>query len=207
MKDFTQYHHRRSIRLQGYDYSQEGLYFITICTYKKECHFGNVQNQEMILNPYGMIANTQWQLLHDRFPNIDIGPYIIMPNHIHGIIIVGATLAVALPGNISHDLANSHEIGANAIHDPGADAIYDPEANATCKQRATARVAPTIGRVVGAYKSLVVHHCMKYIDENNAGIILGKIWQRNFYEEIIRNEKGYDRISTYIINNPSEWQK
>lgn len=180
MKNASGFLHRRSIRLQGYDYSQEGMYFITIGTHEKKCLFGYIRDHEMILNPYGKIANTQWQLLPERFPNISNGPFIIMPNHIHGIIIVRATLAIA------HD---SDDPGATAFHDPGA----------------TARVAPTIGRVVGAYKSLVVYHYLKYIDENNTGITMGKIWQRNYYERIIRNENAYDRISSYIINNPVKW--
>ena len=214
MKDFTQYHHRRSIRLQGYDYSQEGLYFITICTHEKERRFGSVQDHKMILNPYGMIADSQWQLLPNRFPNIDIGPFIIMPNHIHGIIIVRATLAVAHDSPnphdavratlaVAHDSPNPHDAVRATLavaHD-----ARDPRATATNEQGATARVAPTIGRIVGAYKSLVVHYCMKYIDENNTGITMGKMWQRNFYEHIIRDERSYERISRYIKNNPGKW--
>jgi putative transposase len=165
---------RYSNRLKEYDYSKEGLYFITICTHERKCHFGYIYNHEMILNPIGMIAREQWQLLPKRFTNIEPGPFIIMPNHIHGIIIAGARAT---------------------------------DSNDT---RATAKVAPTttdhpIGNIVGAYKSLVVHHCMIY--GNQTGIVSGKIWQRNYFDHIIRNEQSYRHISEYILSNPANWDE
>jgi hypothetical protein len=84
-------HHRRSIRLKGYDYSQEGLYFVTICCQNKECLFGKIVDNEMILNNSGEIANDCWQQISKHFPNVILHEYVIMPNHFHGIIqIVGA---------------------------------------------------------------------------------------------------------------------
>ena len=87
-------HHRRSIRLSGYDYSQEGAYFITICCQDKVCRFGTVENDKMMLNECGLIAANEWIALPNRFINIEVDVFQIMPNHIHGIIIVkdvGAT--------------------------------------------------------------------------------------------------------------------
>ena len=93
-------HHRKSIRLKGYDYSQAGLYFITICVQDRKCLFGKIVDDEMILNDYGTIAYQQWQELPERFTNMELDVFQIMPNHMHGIIVltefVGATLAVAL---------------------------------------------------------------------------------------------------------------
>ena len=188
-----QIHHRRSIRLKGYDYAQAGAYFITICCEKMEWRFGNIvgaslpaaQNVEdineqpqgiaridaqMELNEYGMVAYNEWNKLPERFSNFELDVFQIMPNHMHGIIVlhgVGATLAVA------------HE-------------------------RAEASPAPTIGDIVGAYKSLVANGCLDIFRTKNK--TMGKLWQRNYHEHIIRNEKSYQTISNYIINNPAKWK-
>lgn len=97
MKYIPDIHHRRSIRLKHYDYSQAGAYFVTICTQNKEYLFGNVMHGEMILNEAGEMVKGVWHELPDRFSEIHIDEFIIMPNHIHGIIsIVGAPLVGAL---------------------------------------------------------------------------------------------------------------
>ena len=158
-------HHRRSIRLKGYDYSQAGLYFITICCQDRICRFGHIENGEMILNAYGKIAYDEWAKLSDRFPNFKMNVFQIMPNHMHGIILLNDTV-----------------VGA------------------------TARVAPTtVCDIVGAYKSLVANGCLHIYKMNNE--IMGKLWQRNYYEHIIRNEQSHHNISAYIINNPAKWKE
>ena len=89
-------HHRRSIRLKGYDYSQAGLYFITICVQDRKCLFGNIVNGEMILNDAGKMADNEWVKIPERFTNVQLHEQIVMPNHFHAIMeIVGATLVVA----------------------------------------------------------------------------------------------------------------
>ncbi|TAF63036.1 MAG: hypothetical protein EAZ55_14575 [Cytophagales bacterium] len=167
-------HHRRSIRLKGYDYSQAGLYFITICCQNRICRFGKIENGEMILNQFGQIAYHEWPKLAERFPNMELDVFQIMPNHMHGIILlknpVGATLAVA---------QNDDDMWAGASP------------------------APTVSDMVGAYKSLVANGCLEIYKSNNE--TMGKIWQRNYWEHIIRNEKSYHTISEYIINNPAKW--
>lgn len=164
-----QIHHRRSLRLNGYDYSLAGLYFITICCHDKICRFGNVVNNEMVLNEYGKVAYEEWLKLSERFSNFELDVFQIMPNHMHGIVWltdVGATLAVA-------------------------------------QTRAGASPAPTVCDIVGAYKSLVANRCLDIYKSKNE--MMGKLWQRNYYEHIIRNDFAYDRISEYIIQNPLKW--
>jgi hypothetical protein len=85
-------HHRRSIRLKGYDYSSAGLYFITICCQDMKCRFGNIESNEMALNEFGLIAHNEWGKLPERFPNFDLDVFQIMPNHMHGIISDGRGL-------------------------------------------------------------------------------------------------------------------
>ncbi len=176
-------HHRRSIRLKGYDYSQAGLYFITICCQDRICRFGHIENGDMILNENGQIAYDEWVKLLERFPNFELDVFQIMPNHMHGIIaLVGATLAVAQNDSV----AQNEMIVGNDI-------------------RAGASPAPmkTVGHIVGAYKSLVANGCLDIFKTKNE--TMGKLWQRNYHEHIIRDEQSYYRISEYIINNPENW--
>jgi putative transposase len=185
-------HHRRSIRLQGYDYSQTGLYFITICIHNRQCLFGRIENNEMQLSEFGCIAHKQWSTLNERFPHIQLDEFQIMPNHMHGIVhIVGATLAVA---RNNQDAVADDGRG----NDKGAGASPAPTA------------AKTIGDIVGAYKSLVANECLTIHKQKFVGSdfipAMEKIWQRNYYEHIIRNETSYHRIRKYIIDNPARWQ-
>jgi len=176
-------HHRTSIRLKGYDYSKAGAYFITICC-EDRCHrFGKVSDNEMILNKSGTIAYNEWINLADRFPNFELDVFQIMPNHMHGIIVLS-------------DISSA----VDAVGAPLAVAQEENELN-----RATARVAPTIADIVGAYKSIVSNACLQLFKSHNK--IMGKLWQRNYYEHIIRNERAYQNISNYIINNPRKWNK
>ena len=188
-------HHRRSIRLKGFDYSQAGLYFITICCQDRFCYFGHVENDAMILNEYGQIAFYEWMKLPERFPNFELDVFQIMPNHIHAIIsltnpaaaAVRATLAVAPIGNTVSPIANS------VAHDTiGAGVNPAPTGTGT-----------GVSDIVGAYKSLVSNGCLKIFKSKNE--MMGKLWQRNFYEHIIRDEQSYQRIAAYIMNNPANW--
>jgi REP element-mobilizing transposase RayT len=189
-------HHRRSIRLEDYDYSQAGLYFITICCQDMVCRFGKIENGEMVLNDFGKIAYDEWVKLQERFPNMILDAFQVMPNHIHYIIalgngtdtMVGATLAVALNvrAGASPAPTNTQNDGAGA-------------------KRAGASPAPTVGAIVGAYKSLVVNKCLEIYKMQNE--YMGKFWQRNYWEHIIRNEKSYQYIANYIVNNPANWDK
>ena len=215
MKYNPQIHHRRSIRLKGYDYSQAGAYFITICCENMECRFGNIENEEMILNEFGNVANDEWMKLPERFANCETDVFQIMPNHMHGIIVlndVGSTLAV-VHESTSHDTVPRINIGGENLSMPeqidntanGATDNVTSNNNAI-NNRATARVAPTTnGDIVGAYKSLVTNKCIKLYKFKNQ--IMGKLWQRNYFEHIIRNEKSYQNITDYIISNPRKWNE
>lgn len=145
-------HKRKSIRLKGYDYSQEGYYFITICTYRKKKIFGNIINDKMVLSKYGVEAQKILLNIKNRLERkISIDYYIIMPNHIHFILI----------------LKNNNVINLKDF--------------------------------ITTYKSTVTKKINK--------IETIKIWQRNYYEHIIRNEKELYAIIEYIENNPINWNK
>ncbi|GAB4545844.1 MAG: transposase [Anaerolineales bacterium] len=164
-------HHRRSIRLKGYDYTRTGAYFVTIVAYQRECLFGNIQNNEIILNEWGEIVREEWERTAVVRPNVELGDYVIMPNHIHGILIfaddiAGATRRVA-PANI----ASTKTILPNSL-----------------------------GSVIGQFKSIVTKRINRL--QNVSGL---PVWQRNYYDHIIRNEKEMDRIARYIQTNPLRW--
>ncbi|RYG04280.1 MAG: hypothetical protein EOO07_31060 [Chitinophagaceae bacterium] len=195
----TQYnpkiHHRRSIRLKGYDYSQAGLYFITICCQNRRYRFGNVVNGEMYLNDFGQIAYNEWAALEQRFPNFSLDVFQIMPNHMHGIIFLTRTMARTDGADIPHQ--PEQEILAVSPHDEKEAAVKTDPTEVTSTNRIT------IGDIVGAYKSIVNNKCLNLYKAQNKQ--MGKLWQRNYYEIIIRNERAYRNISQYILNNPQKW--
>ncbi|NOY58779.1 MAG: transposase [Calditrichaeota bacterium] len=188
-------HHRRSIRLKGYDYSQPGLYFITICTQNLEHFFGEIRNGIMGLNDAGIMVHNEWISIPERFPNVKLHEFVVMPNHFHSImeITVGATLVVAPRVAAPNDA----QINENARGQPGQPQGVAPTGKNKPK---------TVGDIVGAFQSIVT---VKYIDgvkNNHWRRFNGKLWQRNYWEHIIRNENEYIRISEYIKNNPLNWK-
>ncbi|MEH2311399.1 MAG: transposase [Nostoc sp.] len=171
-----QIHHRRSIRLKGYDYTQLGAYFITICTKARQCLFGNVVNGEMQLNSLGHIAFNCWQAIPDHFPHIELDTFVVMPNHLHGILIitdkpVGAQHCCALNQHLTHNI-----------------------------EKFGKPIRGSISTVISSYKG-VVSKGINIIWQTKGQ----SIWQRNFYEHIGREEKSLDNIREYILNNPQRW--
>jgi putative transposase len=176
---------RTSIRMKGYDYSQAGGYFVTIVTQLRDPFFGRIYNGEMLLNDAGRMVNIEWKALQERFPNINVDVFQIMPNHFHGIIIIHS------PETVGAGLVPAHPA----------------QTGSTTRVRATTRVAPTIGEIVGAFKSITTHKYIHGVEECGWPVFTKKLWQRNYYEHIIRNENDYERVANYIFENPSNWDK
>jgi len=170
-------HHRRSIRLKGYDYSQAGAYFITLCTQDRACLFGKVVNGEMRLNHAGRMVLAEWNRLPERFPQVVLDAFVVMPNHVHGILVIA-------------DPAPT--VGATV--------------GATPTVGATTRVAPTVGNIIGAFKSRVTVEYIRGVKTSGWPPFRGRLWQRNYYEHIIRNERALNAIRQYIMENPRRWQ-
>jgi putative transposase len=171
-------HNRRSIRLKGYDYTQAGAYFATICTQNRACLFGDVVDGVMRLNGAGRMVAVEWALLPKRFPNVQLDAMVVMPNHLHGIIVI----------------TDPAVVGAGLVPAP------------TAPHRATTRVSPTVGDVVGAFKSRVTVEYTRGVKTSGWLPFSGRLWQRNYYEHIIRNEESLNRIRQYIANNPLRWE-
>lgn len=196
----SEIHHRRSIRLEGYDYSKEGLYFLTCCCQYREHFFGEIVEEEMILNDAGRMIAQEWLNLVDRFGNIHLHEFVIMPNHFHGIIeIVRATLVVAQAPEErqAQDNFRIMERGQPQGIAPTDGAAGDPEI-APAKQ-------PTIGDIISAFKSITTVKYIQGIKTSNWQKFNKKLWQRNYYEHIIRNEISLNNIANYIIQNPKKW--
>ena len=196
-------HHRHSIRLKGYDYSQAGMYFITICVKERLCLFGNVVNAEMVLNNAGKFADECWKNIPDHFPNAVLHEYIIMPNHIHGIIELSNIIAIVGVQNFEPLQQQNFEPQQQN---------FEPQRSANEFQKI---IPKSIGSIVRGFKIGVT----KWFRENshgiqnpdlfkNAGCDLSRpIWQRNYYEHVIRNENSYQNIVKYIVNNPLKWNE
>jgi REP element-mobilizing transposase RayT len=216
-----QKHHRRSIRLQDYDYSREGLYFITLCCQDRAHLFGEILDGEMILNDAGLQAQKCWQDIPNHFPNAFLHEYIIMPNHIHGIIeFVGANQYSPnnnspnnnSPNNNSPNNGSPNNGSPNqTFSDNGNDVENNDKAKDLELVNGTKNFSPlpnatwrspskTIGSVIRGFKIGVT----KWM-RNNTTVV--NVWQRNYYDHIIRNEQDYERISEYIKNNPILWKE
>ena len=190
-------HHRRSIRLKGYDYSQAGLYFITICTQNRNCLFGEIINHKMILNQAGQMIETEWLKLPKRFTNIQLHEYVVMPNHFHAILEIVDQNNVVDQNKINqYNMITQHAtVNQNASderNEKGQTQGFDP-------------TNKTVGDMVGAYESITTVEYIRGVKNNNWQPFNKKLWQRNYWEHIIRDEKSYKTISDYIINNPLKW--
>jgi len=176
-----QKHHRRSIRLKGYDYSQAGAYYVTIVAWRRECLFRDVMNDEMKLSKFGLVAKQQWEKLLKRFPNIELGAYVIMPNHMHGIIMITDGRGTAESPNNPDDKSSRRA--------PTQEQFQKP-------------VKGSIPTIVRSYKSSVSYR-INFM-RGSDGV---PVWQRNYYEHIIRNDKDLQNKTDYINSNPLLWDE
>jgi REP element-mobilizing transposase RayT len=171
-------HHRKSIRLKGFDYSSAGAYYVTIVTWHRDCLFGEVVQPKFPTEAYvnlsapGKIADECWRAIPDHFPSVELGAYMVMPNHVHGIIVinglsVGATQWVA---------PTSHKIRPNG-----------PKRG-------------SLGAIIGSYKMAVTRRIQHELNFKS-------VWQRNYHDHIIRDETDLQNKTDYIEANPSLWDE
>jgi len=182
-----------SARLQDWDYSNNGAYFITICTQNKEHFFGKIIKEEMILNKIGILAEHYWIEIPNHFPFIELANFVIMPNHIHGILIINNPSVETLHCNVSnHNVSNdnvsNNNVSKNDIH-------------TISKNQQMSLQSPrpgSVSAIIRSYKSIVSRKA-KEINPNFR-------WQSRFYDHIIRNSNSFENIQNYIQNNPEKWK-
>ncbi len=227
-------HHRKSIRLKGYDYSQKGLYFITICTRNRIHLFGKIKNGKMILNKYGEIAQEEWEKTLKIRKNINLGQFIIMPDHFHSIIHIeykiennkdtsgkfkspSQTIGAIIRGYKGATTKRINTI-SNRMNQCTGVLQYAPTEDHFLKEESSPSFlsAPTEDHFLKDESSPsflsapTEDHFLKDESssiENPPHLKNPSIWQRNYWEHIIRNKNEYLRISNYIKNNPANWQK
>lgn len=196
-------HHHRSIRLQGYDYSQPGAYFITICTQNSEYLFGDIADGEMVLGEAGRMVQGVWDELPMNYSGIETDAFIIMPNHIHGIIVIqppdvgpAASDVGAGPRACPDDAPPSPDMGHPHVGQPH---LGQPRGVAPTKTM-------SLPDVVHRFKTLTTKRYTDGVKHNGWKPFPGRLWQRNYWEHIVRNERELHRIREYIINNPAKWE-
>jgi putative transposase len=171
MHDSPQLPNRRSVRLKTFDYSQQGAYFLTICAQHNECLFKRVILEEMILNDVGTIVHECWSEIPRHFSDVELAAHVVMPNHLHGIVVLRGRARHAVP--------------------------LRPDANA---RKFGAPVAGSIATIARSFKSAAskrIHHVLK-----RPAI---QVWQRNYFEHVIRNQDDFNKTSEYIRVNPARW--
>lgn len=193
-------HNRSTIRMKGYDYSQPGLYFITICCHDKKHLFGKIIDGQMVLNNAGQIAQKCWLEIPKHFPNVILHEFVIMPNHVHGIIEFTPTVGAKYFSPDNDDDTAKHFLPDND-NDISKNISTKINDNSGAKNISPLPKSPskTVGSVVRGFKIGVTKWMRKNTDVYD-------VWQRNYYENIIRNAQSYQRISKYIENNPAKWK-
>ncbi len=168
----TPYRRKNSLRKPGYDYASDGAYFVTICTHQRLHFFGEIENGEMRLSKLGEIVADCWLQIPSHHSMVDLDVYVVMPNHIHGIVIIN--------------------------HDDRRGMIY----HAPTTREFSKPVAKSISSIIGTFKAAVTRSVNLLPNAPET-----PIWQRNFHDRIIRNQREYEIIATYVENNPTLWEQ
>ena len=184
MDKFQNKYRITSARLLNWDYSADGAYFITICTKCMEHYFGEIENGIMHLNELGVLAEKYWAEIPEHFPYVELGNFVIMPNHMHGILILDNS-----SGNLTSGSGETLQCNVSTHTD-------------NFKNENMARISPKAGSVsiiIRSYKSVVAKDCRKFHADF--------AWQPRFHDHVIRDARAFETIQNYIANNPSNWDK
>ncbi len=174
--------HRHSLRLRGYDYAQAGAYFVTICTHNRHLLFGEIIKDRMRLNGWGMLVKDEWARIQQLRQNVELDAFVIMPNHVHGIICI-MTEDVA-PASSTPDVGARRAVPLRLVR----------------IERFGKPVSGSLPTIVRAFKSASTR--MINLQRGTPG---NAVWQRNFHEHIVRNDRELEEIREYIVNNPGQW--
>jgi REP element-mobilizing transposase RayT len=174
MKFDAEKHHRHSIRLRGYDYTQAGAYFVTIVTNDRVCLFSEIVDGEMRLNDGGRMIQQWWFELNRKFSTVETDEFVVMPNHFHGIVVIAGVTV-------------------------GADLRVGPNSEG-------AHAGAPLPTIIQWFKTMTTNEYMRGVKTRSWTPFAGRLWQRNYYEHIVRCENELTRIREYIANNPLQWE-
>jgi len=230
-------HHRRSIRIKGYDYSQEGLYFITICIEDRKYLFGEIivgaslrgcpdsqingcpeskingcpesnknKCKQMILNDAGKMVERWYHELENKYPDKRCHEMVIMPNHFHCIIEnIELGNNIELGAHVGAPLRGRPQNNVDPQNNIELDDIIDPQNNDSKYGLHNKKYNATIGNLVDWFKTMTTNEYIRGVKQSCWKRFDGKLWQRNYYEHIIRSTEEYERIAVYINDNPAKW--
>ena len=176
-------HHRRSIRLKGYDYAQAGAYYVTLVTQHRACLFGKIIDGKFNPSEAGIMLEKWWYELPHKFPRVETDEFIVMPNHFHGIILI--------------------KDGA----DVRADLCVCPFPDANDPSLRGAHTGAPLPEIVQWFKTMTTNEYIRGVKHAGWLPFMGKLWQRNYYEHVIRNDDELNKIREYIIQNPDRWDE
>ncbi|MBM3472944.1 MAG: hypothetical protein FJX75_06745 [Armatimonadetes bacterium] len=197
---------RRSIRLRGYDYSQPGEYFVTLCTQDREVRFGEIVREQMRLSHVGEVIEERWRAVEAKFPTVTLGPYVIMPNHLHAILTLERGVG-----------ADPRVRPVSPAYGHGADTWVRPYRRQERRrfgssvrpywdmQPAGCPGGPARGTIVQWFKTMTTNEYIRGVRIGTWPPFRKRLWQRNYWEHIIRNQADLAEIETYIESNPAEW--
>jgi REP element-mobilizing transposase RayT len=182
--------HRRSVRLKGYDYTQAGAYFITVCTHRWNCLLATIADEETVLSRYGEIVQKCWDEIPSHFAHAELDTFVIMPNHLHGIVVLT-------------DRSTSHTGGTVGVQH--ADGLPLDNVGAQHAVPSTThsfhRLPPgSLPAIIRSFKSASTKRINDW-----RGTRASSVWQRNYHEHVIRNDSELDRIREYVATNPLKW--
>lgn len=196
---------RKSIRLRGYDYTQRGAYYITICTEGRLHVFGRITDATVHLSALGNVVEECWHAIPSHFPHVTIDAFIIMPNHVHGVVVIGDHAGARDP---APDAVTAPEtdipIAPDTTPTPDYDTIMVPSTpDDGSPARTRPRIIPgSLGAIVQGFKAGVTRQARKRDIP-----VPSTIWQRNYYDHIVRNAVDHARIAKYIADNPVNWER
>jgi REP element-mobilizing transposase RayT len=200
MAKFQNKYRIESTRLKGWDYRHAGAYFITICTHNRVYHFGECKDGKMKLSTMGLIVQGCWYEIPRRNHHVELGAFVVMPNHVHGILML-------------EEMEDGNEMGAgmgvetlqcNVCTDGNSDGNSESNANPDPKSEFLGKISPksgSVSRMMGSFKAACSYHIHKTFPDAEFA------WQERFHDHIIRNEASFIRISEYILNNPLRWEE
>lgn len=185
-------HRRRSLRLQEYDYSRSGAYFITMCAFNRECLFGNIDGAAAEINDCGRILAEIWQDVPKRYPGVELDEFVVMPNHVHGVIFITEPVG-AIPVGAIHELPLQNTPLQNTP-------LRETSLHTNKQTRMIQRRNMLLPKIIGYFKMNTAKRINQQRNTSGAAV-----WQKNYYEHVIRNGDALNRIREYIVNNPLQW--